>query len=72
MAVSEEAHLLELWGKRICPFCAKTIPNGGYVGSGKKSEGGFCSLDCFAKYYEIELIERAKRVAALAQRHRAS
>lgn len=48
MARSEEDYLRELWDKNICPNCGKDIPKGKRVGSGKKSEGGFCSLDCYA------------------------
>jgi len=70
VARSERDYLLELWDKNICPHCGKQIPERSRVGSGKKAEGGFCSLECYAKYYEVELIERAKRVAALAARHR--
>ncbi len=54
--------LLDLWEKNICPQCGKVIPEGARIGSGRKSEGGFCSLDCYAKFYEAELVERAKRV----------
>lgn len=72
MARSEEEYLLELWDKKVCPNCGKSIPEGKRVGSGKKSEGGFCSLDCFGQYYRRELVERAKKVAALAERHRKS
>jgi predicted nucleic acid-binding Zn ribbon protein len=72
MARSEQDYLLELWEKKVCPNCGNSIPEGKRVGSGKKSEGGFCSLDCFAGYYKAELMERAKRVAAMAQRHRNS
>lgn len=72
MARSERDYLLELWDKNICPNCGNQIPEHSRVGSGKKAEGGFCSLECYAKYYEVELIERGKRVAALAARHRDS
>ncbi len=72
MGSSEAECLLELWDKNICPFCGKVIPEGTRVGSGNKSEGGFCSLQCYTDYYKTQLIERAKRVAALAARHRNS
>lgn len=64
--------LLELWDKNICPFCGKFIPEGERVGSGRKREGGFCSLGCHANYHQEKLIERAKKIAALAARHRNS
>lgn len=72
MAQSEEEYLLELWFKNVCPFCGRSIHEGTRVGSGKKKEGGFCSTECYAQYYKAELIERAKRAAALAKRHRNS
>ena len=72
MARSEKDYLLELWDKNICPNCGKQIPERTRVGSGKKSEGGFCSLECYTRYYEREIRERAKSLAALASRHRSS
>ena len=60
-------------GTRIsAQIVAKDIPEGKRVGSGKKSEGGFCSLDCYASYYKGALIERAKKAAVFAERHRKS
>ncbi len=72
MLESEREYLLELWSKNICPNCGKAIPEGSRVGAGDKGKGGFCSLGCYTDYYKTELIERAKRVAALAERHRKS
>jgi hypothetical protein len=72
MAESEQSYLLELWDKNVCPNCGKSIPEGRRVGSGKKSEGGFCSLDCYAEYYRMIVIEQAKAVARLPERHRRS
>ena len=72
MARSEEDYLRELWDKNICPNCGKDIPEGKRVGSGRKSEGGFCSLDCYASYHKTALIDRAKKVATFAERHRKS
>jgi hypothetical protein len=62
MTDSESFYLLELWDKHMCPTCGKTIPEGKYIGSAKKSEGGFCSLGCYAEYYRMEIVERAKKV----------
>lgn len=50
MAESIEASPLELWDRNICPNCGKTIPQGTRVGSGRKREGGFCSLDCYTSF----------------------
>jgi len=41
------------------------IPEGTRVGSGRKADGGFCSLGCYAGYYSLELIDRARRRAGL-------
>lgn len=68
MAESIEAYLLELWDQNICPNCGKAIPQGTRVGSGRKSEGGFCSLDCYTVFYQLELTERAGRVAERMKR----
>ncbi len=72
MAESERNYLLELWDKNICPNCGKKMPEGTRVGSGKKSEGGFCSLDCYGEYRKSDLIERHERIMAFAERHRNS
>ena len=68
MATSEEVYLLELWDQNICPNCGKVIPQGTRVGSGRKSEGGFCGLDCYASFYQLELTERARRLAERTKR----
>jgi len=65
---SEEEYLLELWERNICPCCGKHIPEGTRVGRGQKRRGGFCSFDCYSKYYEVELIERAKHLIDVFRR----
>lgn len=67
MDVSESQYLLELWSLNVCPMCGKVIPEGTRVGSGRKSEGGFCSLKCYADYYALELQQRAQRAAEAAK-----
>ena len=62
MRTPEETHLLELWDQNIYPNCGKTIPQGTRVGSGRKSEGGFCSLDCYTSFCQLQLTERARRL----------
>jgi hypothetical protein len=69
MAISETTYLLELWSRNVCPYCEKVLQPNSRVGTGRKSEGGFCSLDCYAKYYSIELNERSRKVAELAKQH---
>jgi hypothetical protein len=68
VAVTEQAYLNELWAMNICPYCSKAIPEGTRVGSGRKSDGGFCSLDCYAKYHAAELAERARRAAGAVKK----
>ena len=58
MANSEAAHLQTLWDLNICPYCQAEIPEGRRVGSGRKSQGGFCSLDCFARYNVLDFMEK--------------
>lgn len=61
MAVNEETYLLDCWGRVVCPYCRNAFPETERVGSGRKKEGGFCSLDCYTKYYELEIRERHRR-----------
>ena len=62
MARREEDYLLDLWKRNICPTCGKAIPEGTRVGSGRRSDGGFCSLDCYTKYHASEIHERMKQL----------
>jgi hypothetical protein len=59
MAVSETAYLTMMWARNECPTCRRAIPEGKCVGTGRTSDGGFCSLDCYARYYAMELTEKA-------------
>ena len=68
LSESVQASLFELWDQNICPNCDKTIPQGTRVGSGRKSEGGFCSLDCYTIFYQLELAERARRLTERTKR----
>jgi hypothetical protein len=63
----EDEYLLALWDENVCPYCGKEIPEGTRVGSGRKRDGGFCSLDCYARYHELALKDRARRVNAKFQ-----
>jgi hypothetical protein len=56
----EADFLLRLWDQGRCPFCGRTFPAAERVGSGRRSEGGFCSLSCYAGYYSLELVDRAR------------
>jgi hypothetical protein len=62
MAQSESKYLLELWDRHICPFCKNVFDEKKRVGTGRKSDGGFCSLSCYTQYYELDLRERARRI----------
>lgn len=62
MDISETQYLLDLWSRNICPWCGNQIPEGKRVGSGRKRDGGFCSLACYTRYYELDLRERARRI----------
>lgn len=53
------AELLRLWDEKVCPNCGMRIADGKRVGTGRKADGGFCSLDCYASYYSSVLVNRA-------------
>jgi hypothetical protein len=69
MDQSEEAYLLELWNSNICPFCGKIIPQRAKVVRGK---GAFCSLDCVARYYELEFTQKTRHLMKVSRRHQQS
>lgn len=60
MAISEEEYLKRMWERNICASCNGAIPEGKRVGSGRKSDGGFCSARCYASYHALELAEKAE------------
>lgn len=60
--LKKEEMLSLLWENNICPCCGKEIAKNGRIGDGRKSRGGFCSLNCYAEYYKLELLEKAKRL----------
>jgi len=62
MAISEAAYLQRLWELDICPYCHRVIPEGKRVGSGRRSDGGFCSLECFSRYHVLGFIEKARLI----------
>jgi len=59
MATTEVAYLLDLWNRRICPYCGTHVREGTRVVSGNAREGGFCSIRCHGAYYTFELAARA-------------
>jgi hypothetical protein len=61
MAETEQAYLRRCYEEGICPLCGKSVEAGDPVGSGKIDEGRFCSLGCYAKYKQRELIEHHRQ-----------
>lgn len=47
-------------------MCGRPIPEGTRVGTGRRADGGFCSLTCYTRFYEMELTQRATRLSELA------
>ena len=72
MPQSDEEYLLMLWDKGICPNCGGTVREGARFGSGRKSDGGFCSLDCYGEYHKTAIVERHKKLLATVYKHRNS
>jgi hypothetical protein len=68
LSESIQVNLLELWDQNICPNCGKIIAQGTRVGSGRKSEGGFCSLDCYTSFSQLQLTDRARRLSERTKR----
>jgi hypothetical protein len=62
LAITEESFLLDCWERGVCPFCGKAFPPTERVGSGQKAKGGFCSLTCYTKYYEMDIVERQNKI----------
>lgn len=60
MAISEAVYLRLMWERNECPNCRRAIPQGKRVGTGRKKDGGFCSLNCYTRYFALELAEKAK------------
>lgn len=59
-------YLLLLWMAGTCPCCGVSIPEGTRIGTGHKTDGGFCSMDCYLAYYSLEATERTQRARRLA------
>lgn len=60
MAESEETYLKRCWETNTCPTCKTIFPAQQRVGTGRKRDGGFCSLDCLAAYRKLELEAKLK------------
>lgn len=56
VAAEEQGYLRDSLEKNICPACKK--PPNGKIGSGRRKDGLFCSLDCYARWHEGGLLKR--------------
>jgi hypothetical protein len=54
---SEQTPLLKLMEAGICPECGQLVPENNRIDSARKLNRGFCGMDCYTAYYEIELAE---------------
>lgn len=69
----QDSHYLGLlWVANTCPCCGVSIPEGTRVGTGRKVDGGFCSMTCYLAYYSLEIAERTQRARKLARLRLAS
>ena len=50
------------------PNCGRSIPEGKRVGSGRRRDGGFFSLDCYAAYRAGDIVRRAQKTAAMVEK----
>jgi hypothetical protein len=60
MRKTEHSLLVELGNRKICPHCGRRIPFEAGLGTGRKFQGVFCSLDCYANYSVLEMTDRLK------------
>jgi hypothetical protein len=67
MTQSEQEWLLDMWDKGVCPTCDSVIKEGQRVGNGRKWQGGFCSLKCYATYNGAELAQKRSTFMAEAR-----
>lgn len=61
MADDAESWLLDCWQRVVRSHCRKPFLEAARVGSGQMKKSGFCSLDCYTKYYEFDFRERLRR-----------
>lgn len=50
------------WDEGLCANCGKPIPEGARVGSGRRADGSFCSLDCYAQFHGEALLQKARKI----------
>jgi hypothetical protein len=56
MAEAEEQYLKQCLEQAICPTCQKALVD--RIGSGRFSDGVFCSLACYGEWHSASLIRR--------------
>jgi hypothetical protein len=56
MAETEHGYLEECGRRGLCPTCHEFIAT--RIGSGRQSDGTFCSLDCYGEWHRAVLIRR--------------
>jgi hypothetical protein len=60
--LSERMYLARAWEDGVCPRCGKKVTAKDRVGSGRRADGGFCSLQCYAEYYQAEIRSKYRRI----------
>ena len=66
LAEDDQRHAQQTLDRMFCAECHAPIVAGDGVGSGKITDGLFCTLTCFGKYHRARLAKIARRVAATA------
>jgi hypothetical protein len=56
MAETEDGYLEKCKKEGLCPTCHK--PLGAGIGSGRHTDGVFCSLECYGEWHRASLIRR--------------
>ncbi len=69
VAKSEQTPLLKLMEAGICLECGQLVPDDNRIDSAGRIDSGFCGLDCYTAYYNIELAERLRPAARRSGRY---
>lgn len=51
-SLSDEGTIDSARERGVCPHCESRVEPGTGVGSGRRADGLFCSLKCFAEFYD--------------------
>lgn len=60
--MTDKKDLIQLWALNICPQCGEQIKPLQRIGTGRRGDGGFCSLACFVEYHGKATAERNELV----------